>query len=145
MNAKPPFDAETTRQAVALLTQRHRRRLKPDEGFRITAHVEPPYVGVTLTLANADESMVYPMEARVPRETEGLDDDTACAELCLDFLDYYVGEYLRGGRDVYLTLDWSAVRFGEYEVQARGQVLNLKLERLADALLAEADARERGQ
>lgn len=143
MSSKPPFDADTARNALALLKQRHRRRLKPDEDFRLAAHVEPPWVAVTLTLANADESLYYPMEARVALETEGLDDETARAELCLDFLDYYVGEYLRGDRDVYLTLDWSAVRFGEYEVQARGQVLNLKLERLADALLAAADAEER--
>ncbi len=144
MSPKPPFDADTTRTALALLKQRHRRRLKPDEQFRLTAQVEPPFVAVTLTLANADESLVYPMEARIAADTEGLDDETACAELCLDFLDYYVGEYLRGDRDVYLTLDWSAVRFGEVEVQTRGQILNLKLERLADALLAAADAKESG-
>ena len=138
MQHKPLFDAETSRTALQLLKQRHRRRLKPDEDFRVAAHVEPPFVVVTLTLANADESFYYPMEARVLAETEGLDDEAACAELCLDFLDYYVGEYLRGERDVYLNLDWSGVRFGEYEVQARGQVLNLKLERLADELLAAA-------
>jgi hypothetical protein len=140
LHPKPLLDNDAARTALALLKERHRRRLAPDESFRLAARVEAPFVVVTLTLANADESLYYPMEARVLIETPGCDDEAACALLCLDFLDFYVGEYLRGDRDVFLTLDWSGVRFGELEVQARGQVVNLKLERMADEFLAAADA-----
>jgi len=136
------LDPETARTALALLKQRHLRRLKPDEDFRLTARVEAPFVAVTLTLANADLSFYYPMEARLPIETDGLDSEAEVAVVCLDFLDYYVGEFLKHDRDVYLNLDWTGIRFGDLEVQARGQILNLKLERLADELLAAAEEKE---
>lgn len=142
MHPKPLLDTELGRAALELLKKRHQRRLRPDEGFRLAARIEAPFVVVTLTLANTDESFYYPMEARLLIETDGLDSEAEVAMVCLDFLDYYVGEYLKNDRDVYLTLDWSGVQFGDLEVQARGQVLNLKLERLADELLAAADAKD---
>jgi len=140
----PIFDDSTLAHLHDLLLRRHKRRLRPDERFELRAWVEDPHVRVTLVLANRDDSLHYPMEARLPLDAEGLDAvegsaARAGAEVCLDFLDYYVGEYLRHDRDVYLTLDWSEMRFGEFLVQARGQELNLRLERMADALLAQAD------
>jgi hypothetical protein len=66
------------------------------------------------------------------------DDSVAAAaalDLCVDFLDWYLGEYFREARELLLPLDWQPHRFGEHNVVARGDVRNPQLDDAADAWL----------
>jgi len=129
------MDGREVARVCRLLKERHRHGMRPGEEFLARGWLEDEVVSATLTLRNQDESLHYPMEARLDiRDTDLLPEDAL--EVLLDFLDYYVGEYLGHERNVYLTIDWSEVRFGDAVLQARGQVLNLKLEREADEILA---------
>jgi hypothetical protein len=135
------FREDERARAEALLSERYQLWLQPDERFTLRIDQDGSHVLVTLTLSNRDESLHYPMEARFDPKGWELSERDA-AERLLDFLDYYVGEYLKGDRDVFLTLLWSEIRFGEIQIEARGQEQNLKLERMADELLAKADAQD---
>ena len=90
---------------------------------------------VAIVLHNSDDSFHYRLEARVDLKATPLEPIEA-RDLALDFLDWYLGEYLDAGRDLFLPLDWEPYSFGEHEVQARGEIRNLKLEAQADDLLA---------
>jgi hypothetical protein len=59
----------------------------------------------------------------------------AARSFLLDFIDSYVEEYLSGGEETYLPIDWATYDYEGLELQLRGQVLNTKLEALADQLL----------
>ena len=105
------------------------------ESLSIAARMEDKAVIVTMTLARHDKTFEYVMEAgfEVP------EDDSVAApaalELCLDFLDWYLGEYFREASELLLPLDWQPHRFGEHTVLARGDVRNPLLDDAADAWL----------
>ncbi len=105
------------------------------ESLSVAARLEARAVIVTMTLARHDNTFEYVMEAgfEVPE-----DDSVAvpvALELCLDFLDWYLGEYFREARELLLPLDWQPHRFGEHTVLARGDVRNPLLDDAADAWL----------
>ena len=56
-------------------------------------------------------------------------------ELCLDFLDWYLGEYFENGRELILPLDWQTHRFGDVDLLARGDLRNPSMDEAADAWL----------
>ena len=145
----PLFDDEALGLLDELMRERHGAALKLGETLHLEAWAEEGACYTTLLLRNADESLYYPMEARVAvaaGEAPGagvaaspqVASRAEAGKLLVDALDYSLGQYLRGDRDVYLTIDWSELRFGEHVIQARGQVLNRKLERMADAILEAA-------
>ena len=131
---KPLLDAPRTERIAKLLDTRHGRSLK-DETFELSARVEGENPVMQVVLRNRDHTQVYTMEAALIRAdwpsfglSEGLD-------VCVDFLDWYLGEYFREGRDAFLPLDWKNFRFGDVEIMARGDLRNVLLEDLADAWL----------
>ena len=132
--ARELFDSPHAARVRRALQDRHGGALR-DESFTVAARLEGDTVVATVTLARRDRSSVYRVEAalstadgRVPSEAEALD-------LALDFLDWHLGEYLRGGREVLLPLDWQPHRFGDHELLARGDLRNEALDDLADAWL----------
>ena len=147
------FDDETLRHLDELLAKRQGASLKMGETLGLTAWVEGDDCYATLLLRNADESLYYPIEVRVAVDAKAgkgagaasgeekepvVTSQDEAGKLLVDVAEHCLTEYLMGDRDVFLTLDWSELSFGEQHVQARGQVVNRKLERMADALLAEA-------
>jgi hypothetical protein len=54
-------------------------------------------------------------------------------------MDAYIEEFLSGGEETYLTLDWSTYDCDGIELQMRGQILNLRLESMADELMSRSD------
>jgi hypothetical protein len=105
------------------------------ETLAVAARLEDRAVIVTLTLTRHNDTFAYVMEAgfEVP------EDDSVAApaalELCVDFLEWYLGEYFREARELLLPLDWQPHRFGEHTVLARGDVRNPLLDDAADAWL----------
>jgi hypothetical protein len=154
------FGDETLQHLDRLLAERYGASLKIGETLGLSAWAEGDACYATLLLRNADESLYYPIEVRVAVDAKagkGAGKDSAgekdpvvasqdkAGKLLVDVLDHCLGEYLRGDRDVFLTLDWSELSFGDQQVQARGQVVNRKLERMADELLAKAGEGEEGE
>ena len=126
------YEAE---QIASLLQERHGKYLKEDEFFEVSGYTSYGEVFTQVTLRNRDESFFYPVECRVELAEIELNEEGA-RDLLLDFQDYYFGRFLSEGRDIFLTIDWSAYQFDVWTLYARGQILNRKLERLADLWLA---------
>jgi hypothetical protein len=127
-------DAKSLNQAVSEVLETKYRAWLNDRYFEVESSVEGPVVVVKVTLQNADKSYVYPIEGRMMFEDQDLKADAARSFL-LDFIDSYVEEYLSGGEETYLPIDWATYDCEGLELQLRGQVLNTKLEALADHLL----------
>ncbi len=128
------FDVDQRNKVVSLLTEKH--RISPnDESLSVTAAVAGDAVTATLVLKRHDQTFEYQMQAGVQRSKyKGMSLDQAL-ELCLDFLDWYLGEYTRSRRELLLPLDWQPHRFGDVEVVARGDARNRFLDEAADAWL----------
>lgn len=134
---KRQFIGEVEAKRIAqMLMQRHAAFLAEDEWFEVQGYHSDHEVYTCVTLRNADESMVYPVECRIDLESSPISGPVAAQDLLLDFQDYYFGRYLEEDRDLYLTIDWGNVVFDESVLQSKGQILNLKLEHLADQFLA---------
>lgn len=121
-------------QASAISMETKYRSWLGERYFEITSRTDGPVVTITITLRTADKSYVYPIEGRI----HCADNDLKPAEardLLLDFMDAYVEEYLTGGEDTYLTIDWSNYECDGVDIQLRGQILNLKLEELAESII----------
>ena len=120
----------------AALLERHEAYLEDGEFFEIAGYRSKSEVHLTMTLRNEDETFVYPVDCRIDfSENENLK-TTEGLELVLDFLDYYYSRYLREDRELLLPIDWGSFTFEECQIWARGQILNRKLEQLADQFLA---------
>lgn len=126
--------AKSLNQAVSEVLETKYRSWLNDRYFEVESGVEGPVVSVKVTLRNADKSFVYPVEGRMMFEDQDLKADAARSFL-LDFIDSYVEEYLSGGEETYLPIDWATYDYEGVELQLRGQVLNTRLEALADHLM----------
>lgn len=99
--------------------------------FEVEGHLDGPALYLKVTLKTSDRSFVYPIEARMLYADQDMKMDQA-RDFLLDFIDAYLQEYLSGGEETYLTIDWSSYECDGIELQMRGQILNEKLEELAD-------------
>ncbi|WP_141732052.1 hypothetical protein [Oligoflexus tunisiensis] len=103
--------------------------------FKVEAEVKGRGVFVKVILSNQDRSYYYPVEARVLYEKEELQRGEAALFL-LDYIDAYFDEYLtQENEEIYLPIDWADFQYEAVDFQMRGQILNLKLEELAEQLL----------
>ncbi len=132
--AKKLIDAEYSSRILELMGQRHGSALR-GERFSVEGRIEGDTLRARVTLASQDRTYVYTMDAAVKVDPKKNLDVVAGLDLCLDFLDWYLGEFFRGEREVLLPLDWQPHRFGEHEVHARGDLKNEVLDDLADAWL----------
>lgn len=103
--------------------------------FRVEAEVKGRGVFVKVILSNQDKSYYYPVEARVLYEKEEMQRGEAALFL-LDYIDAYFDEYLtQENEEIYLPIDWADFQYEAIDFQMRGQILNLKLEELAEEFL----------
>lgn len=102
--------------------------------FEVTAEMQPTdAVFVKVLLRNEDDSFHYPVEARIKYKTEELSPREAALFL-VDYLDVYFEEYFEDD-GLFLPIDWSDHTYCGTEFQVRGQIFNLKVEKMADELL----------
>jgi hypothetical protein len=99
--------------------------------FEVDGHLDGPSLYLKITLKTADRSYVYPIEGRMNFADQDMKVDEA-RDFLLDFMDAYVQEYLSGGEETFLTIDWSTYDCDGIELQLRGQIFNENLEALAD-------------
>ncbi len=103
--------------------------------FKLEGQANGQSIALTLILKSDDESFFYPVEGQIAHSEQGLSQRNA-AEMLLDLMDSYFQEYLVNGGEVYLPLDWQEYEVDGNKMQLRGQIQNLKLEKMADDLLA---------
>lgn len=132
--ARELFDSADAARVTRTLQDRHGGALR-DETFAVTARLEGDTVVATVTLARRDRTAVYRVEAALSTADGQIPTHSEALDLALDFLDWHLGEYLRGGRETLLPLDWQPHRFGDHELLARGDLHNEALDDLADAWL----------
>jgi len=126
-------DAECVELAETMV-KKYRIAMK-DRTFSIRASVQGKGVYVTVILANADQSYYYPVEARVMYAVEELEPREAALFL-IDYIDTYFEEYLyEEDEQIYLPIDWADHEYEAVTFQIRGQILNQKLDALADQWL----------
>ncbi len=132
--ARPLLDSETKTELLDALQRHHGRRLR-DERFDVRARLEDGSVVVAIEIARRDRTSLYRVEAAktVPEDESLTMMDTL--HLCVDFLDWYLGQWFDSDRDLLLPLDWKPHRFGDYDVLARGDLRNPVLDEAAEAWL----------
>jgi hypothetical protein len=117
------------------MVKKYRIAMK-DRSFAIHALVKDKGTYVTVLLANADGSYHYPVEGRLLHGAEEMEPREAALFL-LDYIDAYFEEYLyEEDEQLYLPIDWTDHEYDAVNFQIRGQIINKKLETLADQWLA---------
>jgi len=130
----PITPAENTEITNAL--QRKYAAFTGNRKFTLECEVDVHSISLTLTLKSDDETFFYPVEGRIAWREEGLSQKAATGVL-LDVMDNYFQEYLVNDGEVFLPVDWHEYESAEgQKLQLRGQIRNLKLEKMADDLLA---------
>jgi hypothetical protein len=92
-----------------------------------------------VTLANPDKTFVYPVVGRIKHKNEDMTVRQAALFL-IDYIDTYFEEYWQEDEDLYIPIDWTNFEYDAVDFQLRGQVLNEKVESMADELLAGGEA-----
>ena len=128
------IDSEYARRVIDALNSLHGRLLR-EERFTVSASLQEGSVVLQLVLERHDHSLRYQMECakEVPEDESRSVQETL--ELCLDYLDWYLGEYFESARELLLPLDWQTHQFGDVDILARGDVRNPSLDEAADAWL----------
>ncbi len=124
-------DNSVKNQAIAETLERKYGTWLGQRYFEVETRSDKAVFSVEVILRNADKSFVYPIEGRIMYADQDMTLDAA-RDFLIDFIDAYIQEYLSGGEETYLTIDWSNYECDGIELQMRGQILNLKLEELAD-------------
>jgi hypothetical protein len=122
-------------QVVAQLLERKYGAWLGQRYIEVESHSDGSVLTIKITLRNRDKSYVYPIEGRMMFSDQDLTVDEA-RDFLLDFMDAYIQEFLSGGEETYLTIDWSNYDCDGIELQLRGQILNVKLEELADQMIS---------
>ncbi len=136
-DVEKPFVTKDECEELAAAMQSKYAMAIADRRFAIEASQQDRGVYVKILLANQDESFFYPVEARILAEVEELSPRQAALFL-IDYIDMYFEEFLmEEDESLYLPIDWSDHEWDAVKFQVRGQILNRKLERMADELLGE--------
>lgn len=138
--AKAMIAAVEKRKILDLLVERHRAALRDEIlELEVSQAGQGGQAGeelvVALILKREDRTAVYRMEATIERSQYPAMSDSEALDHSLDFLDWYLGEYLREDRNVFLPLDWKPHQYGDIQVLARGDLTNELLDEAADAWL----------
>lgn len=119
-------------QAAALLTERHRKGLRPDEQLSVQFSGAAPQRRVELRLHDVADDRLLELFADLPE----LDEAEALA-LGLDFLDGVLAEILASDRALLPPLQPMEYRFEGQRLWLSGDLRRPRLEAEADALLDE--------
>lgn len=125
---------EDCQELAETMVKKYRIAMK-DRTFSIRASVQGKGTYVTVLLANADQSYYYPVEGRLMHGAEEME-PTEAALFLIDYIDNYFEEYLyEEDEQIYLPIDWTDHEYEATNFQIRGQIVNKKLENMADEWL----------
>ena len=103
--------------------------------FAIDARTHDDKVWVQSLLRNSSDTFHYAVEAFTTKNKDK--HPRAQAFFLLAYIDAYWDEYFSEDENVYLPIDWTEHCYREETFFIKGQILNLKAERLANELLGE--------
>ena len=133
-NAPEFVTNEECQELAETMMKKYRIALK-DRSFSVRASLQGKGVYITVLLANPEQTYFYPVEARMMYAEEELTPREAALFL-IDYVDSYFEEYLlEEDEDLFLPIDWTDHEYDAFDFQIKGQILNRKLEALADEWL----------
>lgn len=133
-NAPEFVTNEECQELAETMMKKYRIALK-DRSFSIRSSLQGKGVYVTVLLANPEQTYYYPVEGRVMYAEEEMTPRDAALFL-IDYIDTYFEEYLlEEDEDLFLPIDWTDHEYEAVDFQMKGQILNRKLESLADEWL----------
>lgn len=138
MTTTKPFVSTDECGEIARMMERKYASFIGERSFQLAANKDGFGVYATVTLHNQTGSFFYPVEGRISHQDHDLSARDA-ALMLIDYIDAYFGEYFQEGGDVYLPIDWAEYELDGVPLQLKGQILNLEVEKMADAWLAGAD------
>ena len=127
---------------VELLHVRFGGNLAPGEVFTFDGELSHSEVNLSVRLSDFEESDVLLIEGHIDLELNEIQDPSEAKTSLLDTLDELLGGYFEEERFLRMVDDWQEyINIDGHTVMLRGSRRNLKLERMADELLAADDAR----
>ncbi|MEI6397286.1 MAG: hypothetical protein WCO71_00825 [Pseudomonadota bacterium] len=139
MSSGTSVELSQKNQLVAQLLERKYGAWLGQRFVEVESHSDGAVLTIKITLRNRDKSYVYPIEGRIMFADQDMTADET-RDFLMDFMDAYIQEYLSGGEETYLTIDWSNYDCDGVELQLRGQILNVNLEDLAEQLINGSEA-----
>lgn len=112
-----------------------------DRFFSVHYEINKDYGNITITLATFDKEFYYPIDGYIDIKKHNLSGEEALI-LLSDYIDSYLENYFQSEGDVLLPIDWAEFKHQDFTLYLRGQILNKKLENLADQILAQADCQD---
>ncbi len=126
------------KELVKLLQERHRMHLKPGEQFTCEGFMTHGEAHITMTLADPEEEAVLTLEGRIDLEAMDIQNPQSGRDYVLDCLDEALHEHFESERMWKPSMVWREHPYDKVMVWMRGSLRNLKVERMADALLGES-------
>ncbi|MEI6079555.1 MAG: hypothetical protein WCQ53_02825 [bacterium] len=126
---------EEIAQMEAVFNERFFNDLKKDENIFFEGHYEDDVCYLELILKNHDESFYYPVETTISLKDHPILAPDDARLVLLDFIGAYFEDYFGTDRESLIPIDWAPFKMGDLTIYARGQVLNKKLEKMAEDIL----------
>lgn len=108
---------------------------KNDEDIFFEGYFSENTLFITATLKNFEETFYYPFETSISLHDNPSLKEEEAKLILLDFIGEYFEEYFLSDRQIYIPIDWVAYEYSKNKVYAKAQIINKKLEELADNYL----------
>ncbi|MEI6093054.1 MAG: hypothetical protein WCQ47_05150 [bacterium] len=139
------FTPEEIAQMEAIFNEYFFDKLNKDENIYFEGYYEDEVCYLTLILKNSDESFYYPFETSLSlKDNPDISAEEARLSL-MDFIGTYFDDYFTENRDAFVLIDWTSYKVEDLNIYARGQVINKKLENMADDILKSAGFTPEGE
>lgn len=135
---------EEIAEMEAVFNERFFSFIKRDENIFIEGGCEEEILYITLILKNTDESFYYPFETSISKKDNPALSFEDAKNILLDFIGAYFEEYFSSDRGTFISIDWCEFNCEGVKFHARGQVINKKIEDLADSFLKEKGYNDKG-
>lgn len=137
VQSREAITAEEATKLADLMNTKHKLFLAGRQ-FSVEAERDGSIVNAKVTLSNADRSFHYPVESRMDFVKEDMTQNEAALFL-IDYIDLYFEDYFDDAENTFIPIDWTNFFYDATDFQMRGQILNLKVEEMADQFLAAHD------
>ncbi|MFH1223263.1 MAG: hypothetical protein V1647_02845 [Pseudomonadota bacterium] len=129
------FKPEEIAQMEAVFNERFFSFLKNDENIYFEGYFSEQTCYITVTLKNQDETYYYPFETALPMNENPNTSEEEAKITLLDFTGEYFNEFFTNERGTLIPIEWTLYKEDGKNIYARGQVLNKKLEDMAEEVL----------
>ena len=133
------FKPEEIAQMEAIFNEQFFSFLKKEENVSFEGYFSEQTCYITVLLKNEDETYYYPFETAIPLNQNPTLSEEDAKKFLLDFIGEYFDAFFADERETFLPIDWTLFEVEGANIYARGQVVNKKFEKTADAILESAN------